>query len=248
MTEPQHHKSEVDTASLLQEANEFADELRASLVVTLVPADVSPVAKVPLKARVFRELLLHRLSDVSDAACKLYNGGSILPAFVLTRAAFESSAVLFYFNKILDTAIQTGKPEEIDAIAMKSLFGSKDKATEYEAVNILTAVSHLEKKYPGLEEMFLTMCEFAHPNYFGVMGAYQRIESINLGDPYQPMYFGAGVSRLSPDYGLICLRIAISLGAALAKELAEKDGPLVKLCEAEAPGAPPPQAEGLDPK
>jgi len=140
-----------DKETLLREANEFADELRQALVTTIRPADISPTAKIPFKVRMFRELLLHRVSDLSDAACSLYNKGSIVPAFVLTRAAFETMAALFYFNKKVEAAISVGKTDDLDTIAMNGLFGTKDKSKPFEAVNILTAIGHLEKKYPAFK-------------------------------------------------------------------------------------------------
>lgn len=216
---------------MLREANEFATELRQGLVKTITPADISATAKVPFKLRVLRELLLHRVSDLSDAACLHYNNDSTIPALVLTRAAFETMAMLFYLNKNVEAAHNGRDVEALDDIAMKGTFGAKDKSTPYEAVNVLTVIRHLEKKYPGLEEMFEFLCEFAHPNCAGLMVAYHGVQEVNLDNPHAPLALGAEAAELRPDYGLICLRIAISMADWFARELAKHDTELVLLCE-----------------
>lgn len=234
-----------DKEVLLREANEFASELRRTLVTTITPADVSPIAKIPFKIRVFRELLLHRVSDLSDAACLLYNNGATIPAFVLTRAAFETMAVMFHFHKTIEAALSEGSADGFDSLVMKSLFGTKDRSTPFEAVNIRTVMDHLEKRFPGLQEMYGCLCEFAHPNYAGVAGAYQCVEQVNLDDPRIPLPLGSSASRLGPEYGLICLRVAISMADWFARELAKKDVDVIRLCEAElsdGEGTPPPAA------
>lgn len=222
-----------DDATLLREVNECAAQLRQRLVRQIVPADISPRVKVPYKFTALRELLLHRVSDLSDAACVHYNKGSNIPAFVLTRAALETAAVIYHFNKTLESSLGNTTPEDLDKMVMQSLFGTKDKTTEYAAVNILTAVGHVEKTYPGVQEMFLALCEFAHPNCDGVMMGYQRLPERGLTDPRVPVLLGAEVAVLPIGFGLGCLHIAICLAAEYAGELAKKDEAVLRLCEAE---------------
>jgi len=62
------------------------------------------------------------------------------------------------------------------------------------------------------------------------------VEDVNLDDPYVPLHLGARASKLGPEYGLICLRLAISLANWFARELAKNDGELIRLCETELSG------------
>ena len=220
-----------DKETLLREVNENAGELRQSLVTSIIPADISPTAKIPFKLRMFRELALHRVSDLSDAACLHYNAGSTIPAFVLTRAAFETMAILHYVNKKVEDAISEGSVDVLGTTAMKVLFGTKDKFTDIEAVNVLTVIGHLEKDYSGFQEMYEFMCEFAHPNFSGMMPAYARVEGLDLDNPHEPLALGAEAAKLDPEYGLLCLRIAILLTDSIVKQLAKQDASLVQLCE-----------------
>lgn len=218
---------------LLREATEGSRELRQGLVTLITPAHISPTAKVPFKLRVLRELLLHRFSDLSDAACLLYNRGSTVPAFVLTRAAFETMATLFYLNKNVEAAVHAGDVEALDSAAMKGTFGTKDKSTPFEAVNVLTVITHLEKAYPGLQQDFELLCEFAHPNCAGVMVAYEAVQAVNIDNPHVPLALGADACGLNPEFGLSCLCIAITMTDWFARELARKDDDIIRLCEGE---------------
>ena len=220
-----------DKATLLREANEFATELRQGLVKTITPADISATAKVPFNLRVLRELLLHRVSDLSDAACLQYNNGSTIPALVLTRAAFETMAMLFYLKKNVEAALKKRDVEALAEIAMKGTFGAKDNSTPFEAVNVLTVISHLEKKYPELKEAFGSLCEFAHPNCAGLMVPYYGVKEINLDNLNVPLALGRESYNLKPNFGLQCLCIAISMAVWFARELAKSDKELVSLCE-----------------
>lgn len=222
-----------DRQTLLDEALAQTASLRERLVTSITPATISPIAKIPFKVQAFREMLLHRVSDLSDSACILYKNGSTIPAFVLTRAAFETMALMYYFNKSIEKAIKDGTTEAIDTLAMKSLFGTKDKSTEYEAVNILTAISHLEKQFPGLQDMFSFLCEFAHPNYAGVAGAYQDIASSQPNDPNKAVFLGPATAQLDQRCGLNCLIVSITISFWFANTLASKDAEIIQLCESQ---------------
>lgn len=224
----------------LAECKVLATALRSRLVTAIIPATVSPTAKTAFKVRVAREVLLHRVSDLCDAACDLHDKKSTIPAFVLTRAALETMAVLYYVRRSVHAAIQIGSVEALDAAAMKQLFGSKDGSTPHDAVNILTAVGHVEKQYPGVEDLFKGLCEFAHPNLAGVLLAYQRLEGAMVDDPTIPVTLGRGVSAIDPSYGHICLSLAIRGSLTFADQLAGMDAEVVRLCESEMIDGPSP--------
>ena len=216
---------------LLREATEYAAHLRMNLTKSLIPAEISPTAKAPFKIVVLRELLLHRLSDLSDAACAMYGVGSVVPAIVLTRAAFETMALLFHLNKTIDRALREADAAVVDDRAMTGLLGSKDGSTNLPALNVMTAVEKLDKDYQGLKEMFETLCEFAHPNYHGLASSYQTITAANLDDPHVPVALGAVNPGPRAALGLLCLVTAIPLGRWFADDLATRDEELARLCE-----------------
>ena len=215
----------------LEDVIDIASKLRQGLANTITPAEISPTAKIPFKLRVLRELILYRVSDLSDAACVHYNDCATIPALVLTRAAFETMAMLFYVKKHVEAALAKRDVDALDEIAMKGTFGSKDKSTPYESVNIITIISHLKKEYPTLEDTFKQLCEFSHPNCAGLMVAYEGIEEKNLNNPHMPLALGSETVNLNPNYGIQSLYISIFMADWFARELAKSDTELVTLCE-----------------
>jgi hypothetical protein len=214
----------------LGEAKAAAADLRADLLRRMIPADISPRLKTPFKVQLFRELLLHRLSDLAEAACKLYDEGRGLPAIVLTRAAFETMAMLYYLLKQVDEAVTEQSAQKLDDGAMRGLFGSKNQASALEAVNVLTVIKHVEKQYPGIQEMFADLCEFAHPNYMGVMAMYHEMPNAP-GDPREARALGPNAMSRDPGSGTICLTVALGFAMHYAKRLIARDPDVLRLCE-----------------
>jgi hypothetical protein len=62
---------------------------------------------------------------------------------------------------------------------MRALMGGKSSkwahSEEFEALNVLTIIDQLTKKMPKLRAMYDLLSEYAHPNYSGMMGVYQRV-------------------------------------------------------------------------
>ncbi len=219
--------SDKSDLELLAEARQFSAELRCMLQTRLSPKEVSPRAKTPYKARVMREVLLHRASELSDAACDLYEQEKLVPAYVLTRAVFETAAMLYLVYKKADTAVETNSVHEFDVFLMRGLFGSRDTAMPLDSHNILTAVDHLDKYGDGLRSYFDGLCEFAHPNCEGTLAAYTK-HNDDLS-----MELGPNARGMRLAYGIIALRVVVSVAGEFYKKLAELDEQLRSLCEAE---------------
>ena len=63
---------------------------------------------------------------------------------------------------------------------MKALFGAKDGRGPAEAVNILTAINHVNKEVENFKNIYDSLSEFAHPNWSGVSGSYSKIDKENI--------------------------------------------------------------------
>lgn len=157
-------------------AKELAKNIRNSLPKSLYAGSFTLKSKLPYKATSFREVLIHRFSDIADVALELYENRKLVPAFIATRAVVETSAMIYWLYRKSEEFLEKGDEDSFDEFLMKGMLGSKDGTTKYESYNILTAVDRLDKEYEGLRKMYDTLCEFTHPNWSGVMAAYSKIE------------------------------------------------------------------------
>lgn len=155
--------------------------LEARLPEAINRKNVSDISKTALKAHLIRASLLHRYYDLAKNSKTLSNEGSVIPALILARAAFETAALLYYTYTKIDAAVKTGGVSEIDDILMRIMFGERlQQITEdanISAVNILTVINLLDKQMEklgvqGIRDLYDDLCEFAHPNFSGAFGAY----------------------------------------------------------------------------
>ncbi|MDP3823080.1 MAG: hypothetical protein Q8R33_16545 [Burkholderiales bacterium] len=190
--------SKLTDAERLALAKQLASNIRGSLPKELYAASFTLKSKLPYKATSFREVLIHRVSDIADVAIDLYEKDRLVPAFIVTRAVVETTAVIYWLYQKSREFLEKQDEKSFDEFLMKGLLGSKDGTTEFESYNVLTAVDYLDKEFPDLRDMYNTLCEFTHPNWSGVMGSYSRIEKrkflLHLGREFRkpPLAFGLG--------------------------------------------------------
>lgn len=190
--------SKLTDAERLALAKQLASNIRDSLPKELYAASFTLKSKLPYKATSFREVLIHRVSDIADVAIDLYEKDRLVPAFIVTRAVVETTAVIYWLYQKSREFLEKQDEKSFDEFLMKGLLGSKDGTTEIESYNVLTAVDCLDKEFPDLRDMYNTLCEFTHPNWSGVMGSYSRIEKgkylLHLGREFRkpPLAFGLG--------------------------------------------------------
>ena len=169
-------KNKLSDKQRLLKARVFATNLLASLPTELSAAGFTSESKLPFKAASFRELLMHRMADLSLVAVDLYECNKIIPAFIITRAALETLAILFVFHKKLSQFIESKDSTQLDEFLNKAMLGSRDSSSHLDSYNVLTAIDHIDKKFSGFREQYERLCEFSHPNWLGVLASYGRID------------------------------------------------------------------------
>jgi len=90
-------------------------------------------------------------------------------------------------------------------------------------MNVLTAIDHLEKQFPGFRSEYERLCEYAHPGLAGGYGMYVRTEGEKLRS-----YFGQNPLGLEMDHWgrteLLCAMLANRMGSGLAFCLYSRQG------------------------
>lgn len=222
---------------LLAEAKENLEEIRSMLRERLDAYEISPIAKIPYKARILREVLLHRVWDLGDAALQQFEKSRNIPAFTLARSTFETASVIFCLYKRIQLVVETNTLGDLDEeFLMRTLFGRKDDPdAKYQAINILTAIDHLDKYIADgnieqegkFREYFDGMCEYAHPNWEGTLTAYHHYISERMCE------VGVRVGSVPVEYGIYCLRMSLNIGGGFAQKLEYIDARFREICERE---------------
>jgi len=143
----------------------------------------NPIAhkwKAPWRTLLLRESVAWRLHDLLNQSNLLTRQDHLLGARILLRSAFETLAVLIYLNRSLRSVV-AGRLDfhEFSTTTSKLLFGSRNKTTRYDQVNILTVIKSSDKSYPGLYKLYEDLSESAHPNCDGMLRGYSTSDPRN---------------------------------------------------------------------
>jgi len=212
------------------EIAERLDALERSLPRQLDAPAVS-LKKLPGIAMWYRETMIWRFSEVAQEAFDNLNRKRFAAAMVLTRAAVETGAGLWYLHEKIKKAIAAGELCDLGEKLEKLTVGYKEQSAlaEFpEAINVMTFVEQLDKKIDGFARAYATLCEYSHPNHRGAAGLFScPHDDTGLVD------FGSNIRELN-THELIC---ALNLSAAVMMfdhsyaAIANSMPKLVALCE-----------------
>jgi hypothetical protein len=154
--------------------------LRQQLVTSIPPFERRPGEKLVRLAAIWREAQLYRMVDLGSASLAMFQEGRLVPGCTLTRSLYETVAQLHYFKLKLTDFIDNPNIPEIADFAIRMSWGSKERSSHPDPIQILTALKHLNKEFPGSQDEYFHLCEYAHPNFKGALGTYARIERTSL--------------------------------------------------------------------
>lgn len=190
-----------ESKQMIQEAKELLDKITSLLPERIQRSALTLKSNVPFKALSLRELLIHRVSDITVSAIDLIEQGKLIPGAILVRSVVETVALLFTLHERLDRFLEDKYIEELDNYLMIYLFGSRNNTGPREAINAITFVDRVEKTVPGFKSSYKSLCEFAHPNWAGTFGAYGQPDKkeleLRLGPTNRTRALTIGVSALS---------------------------------------------------
>lgn len=140
----------------------------------IYPGDHLEMPKIEWKYRTYNEIALHKTVDLTMSFCDSWNNGHVSTCFILVRAIYENVAYLFDIMKKLDMYIDEKDIDKIDDLIMNRLLGVKKSSIKElpVIVNVLTVIESTDKIVKGFMEHYQHLCEFAHPNYFGMYELY----------------------------------------------------------------------------
>jgi len=113
---------------------------------------LSSISELPFKALRYRESLLWRIVQLGRSAFENFANNKLASAILLTRAAVETSAALWYLRAKLETAVELKTLGNIDDDLMRLSMGSKTDTDILPApINVLNFVDRVEKDIQGFD-------------------------------------------------------------------------------------------------
>lgn len=145
---------------------------------------------------VWRQVSLRRIVDLAGSADAFFHEERLIPANTLTRSTVETVAIQFAVWKQLDSLTDALNADAIHKLLMSVVFGRRDKGKDWpnKSMQVLTAIDHLEKQFPGFRTEYDRLSEYAHPGLAGGYGMYVRTE----GQKFKT-YFGQNPNGLEMD-------------------------------------------------
>lgn len=191
-----------------------------------------PWAALTHYAVVWREALLHRIVDIGEAAHGAFLQRRLVPGNILTRALFETLALQFHYWQMAKKAIEEKDVALLREIVQRGVFGRKDKPglpwdTEFPIpFQVLTVLDKMDKTFKGTREEYDHLCEYAHPNLKGTLGAYVQ--------PSLPPSVDAKLGRGAVPYelatwGLSSLAIGLRLSIEIHGWITERESEIAAL-------------------
>ncbi|MEK6785805.1 MAG: hypothetical protein AABY61_10025 [Nitrospirota bacterium] len=222
---------------LLRNGLLLSQSLKASLPPRIDPATVSTTAKIPFKALCIREVMLYRVSELAEAALACYQQNQLVAAATLTRSLLESVAILYWLFKELKTAVADEDTRKVDDFLGRALVGTRNKSTPLLAHNVMKAIDVVTKDIDHYRKVYEELCEIAHPNYGGGLGAYAKLNG-------KMVWYELGTNRLPKPLILGPLAMSLELFVHFYDKMIPYLENFAALCEREIEKRQPAPREG----
>jgi hypothetical protein len=160
-------------------------------VPTLIPAlyQTGQLPRTPVKLVVLTQVAIRRALELAESMIRDANAFSYTPVWSSARSLFELASLIFDAIDRVTVLVETWDSRafvEFNEHMDNVLLGWKSKdwhpgrnADELAltAKNIITIVQRIEKRHiPQYFSLYELMSEVVHPNYMGMIEAYQRVE------------------------------------------------------------------------
>lgn len=209
---------------------------RLKLLENSLPKQIDPIGisrtRLPFKVLSYREALLWRVAELARAAHQTFEAGQFAAAIVLTRAAVETNAALWYLDERVSSALEQNKLGDLDDCVVRLLAGNYTWDEFPNPLRVGKFVECVERRVPGFKEEYNRLSEYAHPNSAGTTGLYSTIDRENV-----LVNFGPN-SKNTEAAKAICianLSVTLTLFEHTYNHLSDVMPDFVKLCEKEIP-------------
>jgi len=169
--------------ALLNEIRQKLELMESRLPKRVDAMAVSRISKVPYKVLFYREALIWRMAELGRGALEDFEREKLASAMVVTRAAVETSAALWYLCAKVSGAIESDSLEDIDYLMRMVVGVATDPpplpggAAFPRPIRIKSFLKQVEKDIPGFGCQYGMLSEYAHPNWAGTVLLYAKHDS-----------------------------------------------------------------------
>ena len=217
------------------EITDLIHSLQLKLVSHLDGIENAPQQRLLRLYDVWRQVILRRTTDTADGALSFFKQQRLVPACILTRSVVETTAVQYYVYKKLILYTGRADHQSIHKLFMSAVFGRKDQEGRRSPIQVLTAIDHLDKQFPGFRSEYDRLCEYAHPNLAGGYGTYVRGE----GDHFASHFGNNPQGLVMGPWGQMELYIAMAAANEIDHQLCLFHPQFVSMAEQHVPNTPP---------
>ena len=179
---------EDSLASLVDEIRGRLELLESNLPKLVDGWALSQLSKLPFKVLVCREALNWRMAELGRTAFEEFEKDNLAAAIVLTRAAVETSAALWFLCAKVDASVDSAEIGDLDDYVMKLTMGiATDPPTDASTgapvtprpVRIGKFLDRVEKDISGFKLQYGYLSEYAHPNWAATVYLYSKFDKEN---------------------------------------------------------------------
>jgi hypothetical protein len=217
-----------EIAGFLEEIAKKLSHLEATLAHQVTAEQISNRARLPFHVETCRQIAKWRFTELARGAFDGFMEGKMAVALLLTRAAIETCAALWYLTTKVAATNDESVLEELGKSVRTVLLGSRVDPNMLSAINVLTFIGSVEKTLPGTRERYNGLSEYCHPNWAGMLGLYGRYDMSN-----RLIVLGQDAERKSnaKAVGVSMLSAGFLMFKKTYDDLGESLPALVMLCE-----------------
>lgn len=172
-------EKKTDFQKFLARKNSVAKRKRSS--VTPLNSSIPGIA--PKLVWVFESYIqasVYRAADLLDLIEISWAHKRPIGAYILARSLAENTAQMFDIATQTENLVEKNDFEGLWRLITNRVFSTRLKdlheTEETQAVNMLTLIDKTDKTFKGFRENYDRLCEFTHPNQFGMTGHYSRLK------------------------------------------------------------------------
>jgi hypothetical protein len=226
---------------LMNEIHETLGLLETNLPRQVDGYALSQKSKLPWKVLLYREALIWRIVELGRSALESILDDRLVSGVVLTRAAVETSAALWYLSRKVDAVVDSKMVGDVDEYLMKLAMGtatgwpeadsSGDVLTLPRPIKIGAFLKQVEKDIEGFSHQYGILSEYAHPNWAGTVLLYSSTDRQKAITD-----FGTNMRKAenAKAVGVVNLSVALKMFHAKYDHISDVIPAFISVCEAQS--------------
>lgn len=222
--------------ALTQEIGESLEVLESCLPKQIDGDGLSQKSKLPWKVMVYRNALIWRIVELGRSAFENFGKNQLVSGIVLTRAAMETSAAVWYLCAKVAAVVDSNALGDVDEYLVRLVMGTltgwpEENAMEPimpRAVRVKKLLERAEKDIEGFSHEYGVLSEYAHPNWSGTVLLYSSTNRRTAVTDFGRNMRNADSAKA---IGIISLSIALRLFRSRYKRIADLLPAFINVCE-----------------